>query len=264
MNQLALTLVLMLFNIGRGDVEGLFPPSLMANENKHISDRGISVITYYEGCYLEAYWDPYGKVWTIGYGHTNGVYEGMVITKEQAIEFLKEDCLIAEKGIKDYVTRELKQYEFDALVSFLFNVGEYTLSIDRTLLNYINVGTSQQVYDRLQEYVHGGGQVLPGLVKRRKTEGELYRDNDLSSIGGGSGGTDPDPPIDPPDPPDPPTGDKYALKSKLKYGSDMLFPLYIQSHDTHFQLVEIIGDVAIIEDSKKRRYNVNKRNLKKV
>lgn len=240
-----------------GGWEGLDPPFYMANENKHISDRGISVITYYEGCYLEAYWDPYGKVWTIGYGHTNGVYEGMVITKEQAIEFLKEDCLIAEKGIKDYVTRELKQYEFDALVSFLFNVGEYTLLNDKTLRGYVNDGNSQGVYDRLQEYVHGGGQVLPGLVKRRKTEGELYKNNDLSSIGGGSGGTDPNPPIDP----DPPVEGGYKLKNRMTYGSSTLFPILIQSLDSTFTLVNTMGDVATIKDSTGKHYKVNKRNL---
>ncbi|WP_211135425.1 lysozyme [Clostridium paraputrificum] len=230
----------------------------MANENKHISDRGISVITYYEGCYLEAYWDPYGKVWTIGYGHTNGVYEGMVITQEQAIEFLKEDCLIAEKGIKDYITRELKQYEFDALVSFLFNVGEYTLYNDKTLRNYVNSDNSQGVYDRLQEYVYGGGQVLPGLVKRRKTEGELYRDNDLSSIGGGSGE------VDPPDPPNPPTEGSYRLRTRLVYGSSTLFPILIQSTDYEFSLVSTIGDIAIIKDSTGKVYKTNKKNLIKI
>lgn len=255
MNKLISSLLLMV-TLG-GGWEGLYPPFYMANENKHISDRGISVITYYEGCYLEAYWDPYGKVWTIGYGHTNGVYEGMVITKEQAIEFLKEDCLVAEKGIKDYVTRELKQYEFDALVSFLFNVGEYTLLNDKTLRGYVNDGNSQGVYDRLQEYVHGGGQVLPGLVKRRKTEGELYKDNDLSSIGGGSGGTHPYPPIDP----NPPVEGDYKLKSRMAYGSSTLFPILIQSLDSTFTLVNTIGDVATIKDSTGKHYKVNKRNL---
>ena len=244
-------------------MEGIAPPFSMANENKHISDRGISVITYYEGCYLEAYWDPYGKVWTIGYGHTNGVYEGMVITKEQAIEFLKEDCLIAEKGIKDYITRELKQYEFDALVSFLFNVGEYTLYNDKKLRTYVNEGNSQAVYDRLQEYVYGGGQVLPGLVKRRRTEGELYRDNDLSSIGGGSGEVDPTPP-DPPDPPKPPTEGNYRLRSRLVYGSSALFPILIQSTDYVFNLVSTIGDVAVIKDSTGKVYKTNKKNLIKI
>lgn len=248
--------LLLIVNLG-GVTEGLAPPFSMANENKHISDRGISVITYYEGCYLEAYWDPYGKVWTIGYGHTNGVYEGMVITKEQAIEFLKEDCLIAEKGIKDYITRELKQYEFDALTSFLFNVGEYTLYNDKKLRGYVNDGNSQGVYDRLQEYVYGGGQILPGLVKRRKTEGELYRDNDLSSIGGGSGEVDPTPPIDP-------SEGTYRLRTRLMYGSSSLFPILIQSTDYTFNLVSTIGDVAIIKDSTGKVYKTNKKNLIKI
>lgn len=261
MNKLISTILLMV-TLG-GVTEELSPPFSMANENKHIGDSGISVITYYEGCSLEAYWDPYGKVWTIGYGHTNGVYEGMVITEEQAIEFLKEDCLVAEKGIKDYITRELKQYEFDALVSFLFNVGEYTLLNDKTLRGYVNSGNSQGVYDRLQEYVHAGGQVLPGLVKRRKTEGELYRDNDLSSIGGGSGGVDPDPPK-PPDPPTDPTEGSYRLKSRLIYGSSTLFPLTIQSTDYVFELVSTIGDIAIIKDSTNKIYKVNKNNLIKI
>lgn len=253
----ALSLMLIMLTLG-GVAEGTTPPFYMSNENKHISDRGISVITYYEGCYLEAYWDPYGKVWTIGYGHTNGVYEGMVITQEQAIEFLKEDCLIAEKGIRDYITRELTQYEFDALTSFLFNVGEYTLYNDKKLRGYVNSGDSQGVYDRLQEYVYGGGVVLPGLVKRRKTEGELYRDNDLSSIGGGSGE------VDPPTPPIEPSEGTYKLKSRLMYGSSRLFPILIQSTDYKFTLVSTLGDVAIIKDSTGKVYKTNKNNLIKI
>lgn len=254
-----LSLMLIILSLG-GVTEGTAPPFYMSNTNKHISDRGISVITYYEGCYLEAYWDPYGKVWTIGYGHTNGVYEGMVITQEQAIEFLKEDCLIAEKGIRDYVTRELTQYEFDALTSFLFNVGEYTLYNDKKLRDYVNSGDSQGVYDRLQEYVYGGGVVLPGLVKRRKTEGELYRDNDLSSIGGGSGEVDPKPPT----PPTEPSEGEYKLKSRLMYGSSRLFPILIQSTDYKFSLVSTLGDVAIIKDSTGKVYKTNKNNLIKI
>lgn len=212
----------------------------MANENKHISDRGISVITYYEGCRLMAYWDSTGKVWTIGYGHTNGVYEGMTITQEQAIEFLKEDCLVAEGGIRRDVTRELTQYEFDALTSFMFNVGAYILVNDKTLKTYINEGNSEGVYNRLQEYVYSGGVVLPGLVKRRKTEGELYRDNDLSSIGGGS-----EPPVEPSE------GEYKVIKKYIYMQEDSLFGRKFTSSTNKYKLVKIIGDMAIINDGKK-------------
>lgn len=84
------------------------------------SNVGIELIKKYEGCVLKAYKCPSG-VWTIGYGHTNGVKSGMQITKTQALDYLKQDLSTFEKVVTDYVKVPLNQNQFDALVSFSFN-----------------------------------------------------------------------------------------------------------------------------------------------
>lgn len=94
----------------------------MANEDMKISQAGIDLIKEFEGLRLVAYQDSVG-VWTIGYGHTKGVYPGMVITEAQALLFLNEDIASHAYGIFNYITVQLNQNQFDALVSFHFNLG---------------------------------------------------------------------------------------------------------------------------------------------
>lgn len=85
------------------------------------SDQGIDLITQREGCKLEAYRDSVG-VWTIGVGHTAGVVEGMTITQEEAMDLLREDLAWSEAAVN--MISPLEQNQFDALVSFVFNVGQ--------------------------------------------------------------------------------------------------------------------------------------------
>ena len=89
------------------------------------SSNGIEMIKAHEGLVLYAYPDPGtgGEPWTIGYGHTKGVLPGMRISEEQAEAFLREDLAAFEKAVTDLVPIPLTQSEFDALVSFCFNVG---------------------------------------------------------------------------------------------------------------------------------------------
>ena len=131
------------------------------------SQNGIDLIKKYEGCHLTAYKCPAG-VWTIGYGHTSGVKEGMKITREQAEEFLKQDLEKYEKYVLAYVKHPLDQNQFDALVSFTYNCGAGNL---KTL---VNNRTLEQIADAILLYNKGGGQVLQGLVKRRKEEQALF------------------------------------------------------------------------------------------
>ena len=86
------------------------------------SAQGRQLIAEREGCRLEAYRDSVG-VWTIGVGHTGGVTPGLTITREEADALLAEDLARFEKCINDSVRVPLEQYEFDALVSWAFNVG---------------------------------------------------------------------------------------------------------------------------------------------
>lgn len=136
-----------------------------------ISDSGVHMIASFEGCRLKAYWDKTGKVWTIGYGHTEGVKEGDVITDEQAITFLKYDCRKAENSVNKYNSiYKWNQNEFDALVSFTFNCGGGSL---KTLLAN-GTRSRKEIADKLPAYNKSGGQVLAGLTRRRKAEQKLF------------------------------------------------------------------------------------------
>ena len=134
----------------------------------NISDKGLALIKAYEGFQLKAYLCPSGK-WTIGYGHTAGVTQGMTITQAQADSFLKKDVEKFEKLVEKYNGKyNWNQNEFDALVSFAFNIG----SIDQLTAN----GTRNRatIAAKLLEYTKAEGKVLTGLLKRRKEERALF------------------------------------------------------------------------------------------
>ena len=101
-----------------------------------ISQEGLSLIKKFEGCELEAYKCAAG-VWTIGYGSTKGVEEGNTITQEEADKLLLDEMEEYEGYINDMVKVDLKQNEFDALVSWVYNLGSSNLS-SSTLLQKLN------------------------------------------------------------------------------------------------------------------------------
>ncbi len=144
----------------------------MANETMKISQNGRNLIKEFEGLRLSAYTDSVG-VWTIGYGHTKGVYSGMTITEAQANAFLDEDIKSHAYGIYNYVAVQLNQNQFDALVSFHFNLGPYILQ-GSTLLNYLNSRNWNMAATEMKKYTYAGGVSLAGLVRRRNAEAELF------------------------------------------------------------------------------------------
>ena len=132
------------------------------------SEAGLELIKSFEGFKLTAYRDPVG-VLTIGYGHTRGVKEGDKITKKKADEFLKSDLATAEKHVNSYLKKyKFTQHEFDALVSFTYNIGNIN---QLTANGKRNKGT---IADKMLLYVKAGGKTLNGLVKRRKAERDLF------------------------------------------------------------------------------------------
>ena len=102
----------------------------------NISSKGIELIKRFEGCRLKAYKCPAG-VWTIGYGHTNNVRPDDVITQEEAEELLKRDIKVHEDNVKRLVKSSLTQGQFNALVSFEYNIG-YGAFANSTLLKLLN------------------------------------------------------------------------------------------------------------------------------
>ena len=135
-----------------------------------ISERGINLIKKFEGIRLEAYQDSVG-VWTIGYGHTEGVKKGDKISADQADALLMHDLAIFQRGVNRAVNVPLTQGQFDALVSFAFNLGVGALQ-GSTLLRKLNAGSDAS--GEFERWVYAGGGKLAGLVRRREAERALF------------------------------------------------------------------------------------------
>lgn len=136
------------------------------------SQNGIDLIKKFEGCRLTAYRCPAGK-WTIGYGHTSGVKEGMRITQKKAESYLKSDLKIYEKAVEKRVKVPLNQGQFDGLVSFTYNLGEGNLT-SSTLLRKLNNGDYYGASGEFGRWVYSAGKKLNGLVRRREAEKALF------------------------------------------------------------------------------------------
>lgn len=137
--------------------------------NMRYSKDGVHLTEQFEGCKLEAYQDSVG-VWTIGYGHTRGVYEGMTCTQEEAEAWLLEDIANAEADVNKHVTLDsLDQNEFDALVDFAFNCGDGNLN-SSTLLKLVNADELDLAANEFEKWDHAGGKVVAGLLRRRLAE----------------------------------------------------------------------------------------------
>ena len=145
-----------------------------------ISAEGLSLIKKFEGCELEAYKCSAG-VWTIGYGHTKGVEEGMTITKDQAEEMLLEELVEYERAVEEAVHNQLDQCMFDALVSWTYNLGPTNLN-SSTMLKVLNEGKYDEVPAQIKRWNKAGGKVLEGLVRRREAEALLFEGKDWSNV----------------------------------------------------------------------------------
>ena len=127
----------------------------------------------FEGLRLEAYQDSAG-IWTIGYGHTGPeVHRGQCIDEAEAEALLRSDLASALECVRRAVRVELEQHEFDALVDFCFNVGRGNL-LGSSLLRYVNRGEVDSAAMQFGLWVHAGGKVVPGLVRRRAAEAALF------------------------------------------------------------------------------------------
>lgn len=155
------------------------------------SNNGLDVTKHYEGLQPVAYPDPAsalaqvmrarkvsdytklpdwkefdGKPWTVGYGHTSGVIPGDKVTEAEAARWLRSDIESAEKGVKKYVMVPLEQGQYDALVDFVFNVGESNFR-QSSLLRDLNNGQYDKARDGLAQWRKAAGKVMSGLIGRR-------------------------------------------------------------------------------------------------
>ena len=140
--------------------------------------NGILLIEEFEGFRSKAYKDAVGLP-TIGYGTLIDSAEEKhllteTISKEQAEVLLRKELAMIEKKFTIMVTSKVNQNQYDALVSFAYNLGVYNLK-SSTLLKKVNANPSDvTIRDEFNKWTHAGGKVLDGLVRRRKAEGDLY------------------------------------------------------------------------------------------
>ena len=136
------------------------------------SDRLIEALKRFEGLRLEAYQCAAGR-WTVGYGHTLTAREGMIIDEERAEHLLRQDVKTIERWLTSKNVTE-EQHQFDALVSFIFNLGIANF-YDSTLRKVIERGGSvDEIRKQWMRWVYAKKKVLPGLVKRREWECNLF------------------------------------------------------------------------------------------
>lgn len=147
---------------------------LLIGPKRRISTEGLEAIKRHEGVRLTAYPDPGsgGEPWTIGYGHTGGVKKGQTITQSQADAFLVNDVKRFEEAV-NRLAPKTTQGQFDALVSFAFNLGEGNLA-KSTLLKKHNAGDYAGAKAEFGKWINASGRRLPGLVTRRADEAERY------------------------------------------------------------------------------------------
>ena len=147
--------------------------------NRKIGQAGLALIKQHEGCRLAAYRCAAG-VWTIGYGHTAGVHSGMTITQAQADVYLQQDIAKFEGYVNNPVyvpiTAKLNQNQFDALVSFAFNLGAGNLR------KLCKGRTAAQIARTMPNYNKAAGKVLAGLKRRREAEQKLFNTPDTGTM----------------------------------------------------------------------------------
>lgn len=144
-------------------------------DGRTLSQAGVELIKQFEGLELKAYPDPAtgAEPWTIGIGHTGGVRPGDVITEARAEQLLRQDVGRFEVAVRKYCP-VTTQGQFDALVSFAFNVGEENLKTS-TLRRLHNEGDYAGAAGQFARWNKANGKVMTGLTRRRAAEAKMYR-----------------------------------------------------------------------------------------
>ena len=147
-----------------------------------ISQKGIDLIKTFEGCKLFAYRDSVG-IPTIGYGHIKDVKMGMSITQKQAEEFLKGDIKPVERLLNG-MGINYTQNQFDALTSWIFNLGEGNFKKSTMYKNIVAKKSDAEITDQMVKWVIAGGKPLAGLKRRRVAEANMFLGRELYCIDG--------------------------------------------------------------------------------
>lgn len=141
-----------------------------------IGSTGVDLIKHFESCKLTAYQDSVG-IWTIGWGHTGSVKKGDIWTQGEADNILLNDLDKFEGYVNQYVKVPLTQNQFDALVSWTFNLGPGNLK-SSTMLTKLNEKKYDEVLSQMKRWNKAGGKVLRGLERRRNAEAAMFSGED--------------------------------------------------------------------------------------
>jgi lysozyme len=136
------------------------------------SEKGVALIKKYEGCKLTAYKCPAG-IWTIGYGTTKDVQKGQTITQARADELLVQDLRKFESVVND-LHINLRQQQFDALISWIYNLGAGNFAVSTFKKKITNLNADEAITDELVKWVNAGGKPLLGLKRRRVEEANMW------------------------------------------------------------------------------------------
>lgn len=145
---------------------------------RHVTDQGLALIKRFEGFSATRYICPAGW-WTIGFGAIHGLDGQPVtaatppVTEEEAETLMRRDLAVAERAALRLITVPLSDGRFNALASFAFNLGGGALQRS-TLRRKVNREEHADVPDEFRKWVWGGGRKLPGLIRRREEEAEMY------------------------------------------------------------------------------------------
>lgn len=139
---------------------------------REASKELIEKLKEFEGFRSKAYLCPAG-VWTIGYGHTSGVRCGDIVTEESAEELLRSDLEKVYPFVRK-CRQDFNQHQFDALCSFVFNIGVGKFKISTLYKVLRKDKDSEEVGNQIRRWVYCKGKVLDGLVKRRDWEARYY------------------------------------------------------------------------------------------
>ena len=142
---------------------------------QHTSEDGLMLIKHFEGFSDTPYLCPAGYQ-TIGYGHRIRKRENYpdAITDAEATVLLLQDIKLAEQCLHAHVPVELSDYQFSALVSFIYNIGTAAF-LRSTLYTYVTQEQHDAVPTELCRWVWAKGKKLPGLIRRREAEAQLYQ-----------------------------------------------------------------------------------------
>jgi lysozyme len=148
-----------------------------------MSETGLELLKEFEGLRLKAYRDAAG-IWTIGYGTTSAagvgiIKGGMLISKAEAENMLRRSLASYERAVSNSIKVEISQQQFDALVSFAYNVGIEGFRRS-SVLRHVNARDFDRVPQSLSLWIKSKGKVLPGLVSRRAREAKLFVKGDIA------------------------------------------------------------------------------------